>query len=239
MDTLHVLVVADIRNAIARVNDLCDYVIRHHPVDVVLVCGSFVAPAAPQAAEMAAAAEGDMTALISRLEMIVCRVIYVPGPADPASVKQPTTKPFLPKLTPYSINCDGSTAVLLPEDDTACRSSEASASALSELIIEGFASENQVAMEIRTKYVLDDSQCTVYRKLARLPWCARICLSPDPAGSIEWIEKGQVVLRPGWFEHGNFALLEFGPRATDDDDVEASWDVKACEVLNLDDKFLG
>ncbi|KDO27212.1 hypothetical protein SPRG_07461 [Saprolegnia parasitica CBS 223.65] len=239
-DALHVLVVADIRNAIARVNDLCDYVIRHRSVDVVLVCGSFVAPAGLQSPEELAAAEGDMTALISRLEMIVCRVVYVPGPYDPSSTKRPTTKPFLPKLTPYSINCDGAPTVLLPETDGGRTS-------LSELVVEGWSSaiDGHVAMELRTKYAIDESQCSVYRKLARLPWCCRIGLSERSLGSVDWIEKGQVLLRPGWFSSGSFALVEFGPRTLgadtedEEEDEEPAWDVKACEVFHLDDEFQG
>uniref|UniRef100_M4B479 Uncharacterized protein n=1 Tax=Hyaloperonospora arabidopsidis (strain Emoy2) TaxID=559515 RepID=M4B479_HYAAE len=52
--------------------------------------------------ETVAAAEGDMMALISRLEMIICRVLYIPDENDP-----PTTRSIVvpaPSLTQYSSN---------------------------------------------------------------------------------------------------------------------------------------
>ncbi|OQR92599.1 hypothetical protein THRCLA_08661 [Thraustotheca clavata] len=236
---LTLLIVSDLHNAISRVNELCDYVIRRRPVDVVLVCGDFVQPAERSSPEKIAAAEGDMTALISRLEMIVCRVIYVPGPNDPCIAKR---SQGLPKLTPYSINCDDTQIVLLPDDDhdISYRQSQESIGS-SELIVEGFgnAPYGRLAMQIRTKYTVDDHLCNVYRKFARLPWCCRIMPGVSKCGSIEQVENGQVVLLPGRLVDGYFAIVEIGPRSLHEYDEEEAWDVKECKIYNLDAEIQG
>ncbi|RHY01297.1 hypothetical protein DYB36_006247 [Aphanomyces astaci] len=141
-----------------------------------------------------------MTAVLSRLEMIVCRVIYIPGPHDPPTTKRIHELTKSPRLTPYSVNCD-KVKVSLTADIDDLHPDEVHASRPMHLIVEGSQDEHH-AFEVRTEYAAaddyDDWKSNVYAKLARLPWCCRI--SPHASskeGSMEWIEKGQLVLNPG------------------------------------------
>ncbi|TMW56365.1 hypothetical protein Poli38472_006375 [Pythium oligandrum] len=109
---LKLLLVSDLDGQILRVTTLCEQIVCSHDsdVDAVLVCGGLVSESAPGAyrtGESKAAAEGDMMALISRLETIVCRVLYIPSSNDP-----PTTRLASPNLTQYSINCHSRTEQL-------------------------------------------------------------------------------------------------------------------------------
>lgn len=81
MSALKLLLLSGLDGQIRRVNALCEFLVcsDHANVDAVLVSGGFVKPRAYDTLESVAAAEGDMMALISRLEMIVCRVVYVPS----------------------------------------------------------------------------------------------------------------------------------------------------------------
>jgi hypothetical protein len=81
---LKLLLLSDLDGQIRRVTTLCEHVVCSADGDLnaVLVCGGHVAEREPSAYarnEGNAAAEGDMMALISRLETIVCRVLYIPG----------------------------------------------------------------------------------------------------------------------------------------------------------------
>lgn len=80
---LKLLVVSDVDGRIARVNQLCEAVVcsADCDVDAVLVSGGLVgqrAPHAYEALEAVGCAEGDMTAVVSRLEMVISRVVYIP-----------------------------------------------------------------------------------------------------------------------------------------------------------------
>lgn len=80
---LKLLVLSELDGQILRVNRLCERLVCSDDgdIDAVLVSGGLVAQRAPreyEALEAVAAAEGDMMALVSRLEMIVCRVLYIP-----------------------------------------------------------------------------------------------------------------------------------------------------------------
>lgn len=80
---LKLLVLSELDGQILRVNRLCERLVCSDDgdIDAILVSGGLVAPRAPreyEALEAVAAAEGDMMALVSRLEMIVCRVLYIP-----------------------------------------------------------------------------------------------------------------------------------------------------------------
>jgi Icc-related predicted phosphoesterase len=80
---LKLLLLSDLEGQIPRVNQLCEELVSSEDcdVDAVLVAGGLVAKRGPheyEALEAVAAAEGDMMALISRLEMIICRVLYIP-----------------------------------------------------------------------------------------------------------------------------------------------------------------
>ncbi|CAI5745061.1 unnamed protein product [Peronospora destructor] len=104
---LKLLLLSDLEGQIPRVNQLCEELVSSDDcnVDAVLVIGGLVAKRGLQdyeALEAVAAAEGDMMALISRLEMIICRVLYIPDENDP-----PTTRSIVlstPSLTQYSSN---------------------------------------------------------------------------------------------------------------------------------------
>ncbi|DAZ94806.1 TPA: hypothetical protein N0F65_002419 [Lagenidium giganteum] len=81
---LKLLVLSNLEGRIKLVANLCERIIcsEDGDVDAILVNGGFVAAQGArqyEALEHVAAAEGDMMALISRLEMITCRVIYVPS----------------------------------------------------------------------------------------------------------------------------------------------------------------
>ncbi|KAF1334737.1 hypothetical protein FI667_g1571, partial [Globisporangium splendens] len=105
--TLKLLVLSELDGQILRVNRLCERLVcsDDSDIDVILVSGGLVATRAPgeyEALEAVAAAEGDMMAIISRLEMIICRVLYIPDDNDP-----PTTRSLVvpsPTLTQYSSN---------------------------------------------------------------------------------------------------------------------------------------
>lgn len=80
---LKLLLLSDLEGQTARVNQLCEEIVSSEDcdVDAVLVTGGLVAKRGQhdyEALEAVAAAEGDMMALISRLEMIICRVLYIP-----------------------------------------------------------------------------------------------------------------------------------------------------------------
>ncbi|KAI9915615.1 hypothetical protein PsorP6_008200 [Peronosclerospora sorghi] len=80
---LKLLLLSDLDGHIPRVIQLCEDLVSSDDcnVDAVLVSGGLVAKRGPhdyEALEAVAAAEGDMMALISRLEMIICRVLYIP-----------------------------------------------------------------------------------------------------------------------------------------------------------------
>ncbi|KAG2530563.1 hypothetical protein JM16_000913 [Phytophthora kernoviae] len=105
---LKLLLLSDLEGQTSRVNQLCEELVSSEDcdVDAVLVTGGLVSKRGPhdyEALEAVAAAEGDMMALISRLEMIICRVL--PGICmqnDP-----PTTRSIVvsaPSLTQYSSN---------------------------------------------------------------------------------------------------------------------------------------
>ncbi|KAG6974358.1 hypothetical protein JG687_00000382 [Phytophthora cactorum] len=104
---LKLLLLSDLEGQIPRVNQLCEELVSSEDCDVnvVLVTGGLVAKRGShdyEALETVAAAEGDMMALISRLEMIICRVLYIPDDNDP-----PTTRSIAvpaPSLTQYSSN---------------------------------------------------------------------------------------------------------------------------------------
>eukprot|EP00644_Phytophthora_capsici_P010397 jgi/Phyca11/534939/estExt2_fgenesh1_pg.C_PHYCAscaffold_300014 len=104
---LKLLLLSDLEGQTPLVNQLCEELVSSEDsdVDAVLVTGGFVAKRGPhdyEALEAVAAAEGDMMALISRLEMIICRVLYIPDDNDP-----PTTRSIVvsaPSLTQYSSN---------------------------------------------------------------------------------------------------------------------------------------
>ncbi|KAG9413494.1 hypothetical protein AC1031_012714 [Aphanomyces cochlioides] len=239
---LNVLVISHIHSSIRQVNRLCDYIIRHEAVDVVFVCGNFVLPSLSTAGrtESMAAAEGDMTALLSRLEMIVCRVIYVPGPSDPSTAKRLHELKRAPRLTPYSINCD-KVKISLTEDieDNMINSrgdSDDKFHAM-DLIVEG-SKDERFAFEIRTIYHdSPDGRYNVYSKLSRLPWCCRIGLSAAKEGYMEWIEKGQLYLAPGWLEDGFFSLLTIAHRKDDENDGDEGYEVVRCRMERLADEF--
>ena len=81
---LKLLLLSDLDGHIPRVNQLCEELVSSDDcdVDAVLVTGGLVAKRRPRdynVLETVAAAEGDMMALISRLEMIICRVLYIPN----------------------------------------------------------------------------------------------------------------------------------------------------------------
>lgn len=81
---LTLLALSELDGQILRVNQLCERLVcsaAGGDVDAILVSGGLVAPRAPrsyEALESVAAAEGDMMALVARLESIVCRVLYIP-----------------------------------------------------------------------------------------------------------------------------------------------------------------
>lgn len=80
---LKLLALSDVGGELQRVNQLCERVVSSADcdVDVVLVSGGLVAPRGAceyEALEAVGCAEGDMTALVSRIEMITCRVVYIP-----------------------------------------------------------------------------------------------------------------------------------------------------------------
>lgn len=82
-NSLKLLVLSELDGQILRVNRLCERLVcsDDSDIDAILVSGGLVARRAPgeyEALEAIAAAEGDMMALISRLEMIICRVLYIP-----------------------------------------------------------------------------------------------------------------------------------------------------------------
>ncbi|KAF0719720.1 Aste57867_842 [Aphanomyces stellatus] len=239
---LNVLVISNIHSSISQVNRLCDYIIRHEAVDVVFVCGNFVepTPSATGLAESMAAAEGDMTALLSRLEMIVCRVIYVPGPYDPPSTKRLHELKKSPRLTPYSINCDKITVPLTDDIESShidVHGPNGSDPRPMELVVEG-SKDDCLVFEVRTEYSdAPDGRYNVYSKLARLPWCCRICLSQAKAGYFEWIEKGQLLLAPGWLEVGYFALITVAHRDGDDNDGDMGYEVTRCRMERLGDEI--
>jgi Icc-related predicted phosphoesterase len=83
MPTLKLLLLSDADGQVARVNQLCEAVVcsADCDVDAVLVAGGLVgrrALHAYEALEAVGCAEGDMTAVVSRLEMIISRVVYIP-----------------------------------------------------------------------------------------------------------------------------------------------------------------
>ncbi|KAF0755813.1 hypothetical protein AaE_004847 [Aphanomyces astaci] len=105
------------------------------------------------------------------------------------------------------------------------------------LIVEGSQDEHH-AFEVRTEYAAaddyDDWKSNVYAKLARLPWCCRI--SPHASskeGSMEWIEKGQLVLNPGWLDAGHYAVLTIGHRDADENDGDVGYEVTECTMKQL------
>ncbi|TDH65291.1 hypothetical protein CCR75_005121 [Bremia lactucae] len=105
--TLKLLLLSDLGGQLQRVNQLCEKMVSSDDCDViaVLVSGGMVdkqGPPAYETREALAAAEGDMMALISRLEMIICRVIYIPNDNDPPTTRSITES--TPSLTQYSSN---------------------------------------------------------------------------------------------------------------------------------------
>ena len=85
------LLLSDLEGQIARVNQLCEELVSSDDsnVDAVLLSGGLVAKRGLHeyaVLETVAAAEGNMMALISRLEMIICRVLYIPDEVRPARV---------------------------------------------------------------------------------------------------------------------------------------------------------
>ena len=56
--------------------------------------------------------EGEMSSALGLIETLVCRVAYVPGVNDPASVRRLAPRP--PHLTPQSINVHGQLLELCP-----------------------------------------------------------------------------------------------------------------------------
>ncbi|ETW07496.1 hypothetical protein H310_02002 [Aphanomyces invadans] len=232
---LNVLVLSNIRGNIEMVNKLCDHIIRHYAVDVVFVCGNFVMPPVSKGTTTEAslaAAEGDMTAILSRLEMIVCRVIYIPGPHDPPATKRAHELQKPPRLTPHSVNCD-KVKVSLTADIDDIRPDELHASRWMELVVEG-SMEDHIPLEVRTEYaaeVLDDWKNNVYANLARLPWCCRIAPNAKSReGRIEWKEKGQLLLTPGWLDAGYFAVLTITHRDADENDGDVGYEVTYCTI---------
>ncbi|KAG7400062.1 hypothetical protein PHYBOEH_007130 [Phytophthora boehmeriae] len=104
---LKLLLLSDLEGQTSRVNQLCEELVSSEDcdVDAVLVTGGLVAKRGPhdyEALEAVAAAEGDMMALISRLEMIICRVLYIPDDNDPPTTRSIVVSP--PSLTQYSSN---------------------------------------------------------------------------------------------------------------------------------------
>ena len=61
------------------------------------------------------ASEGDMSAVLSALENIHCRVVYVPGVHDPSSTILSRDDQPLPRLTPQSCNLHGRCLRVAPE----------------------------------------------------------------------------------------------------------------------------
>ena len=82
------LVLADLHVNLHAVNRLGDWLVKNkRSVDAVIVCGGMADLAGEEAhlsPEKKAIAEGDMSAVLSGLESVVCRVLYVPGDGDVA-----------------------------------------------------------------------------------------------------------------------------------------------------------
>jgi len=205
---VRVLVVSHINGAVARVNQLCEYVIQNMSVDVVLICGGFLPSTTSSAqthaaAETIAATEGDITSLIYRLEMIVCRVLYVPGPHDPLSLKRKyarkSNRHVLPRLTPFSTNCDGTRNSLHGETLAIYRMKN---EMHLHLIVEGSA---EIALENSDTY---EAELAVKSRLqaskekeTSMPGNAhvvcRINSSDVMEGAVEWINASHIQLTPG------------------------------------------
>lgn len=84
MTKLKLLLVSELNGQISHVTTVCERILcsNDSELDAVLVCGGIVQQneePGETTNELTSASEGDMMALISRLETIVCRVLYYPG----------------------------------------------------------------------------------------------------------------------------------------------------------------
>jgi hypothetical protein len=115
---IRLLLLNDLNGQMILLNHLCETLVSSEAkmIDVVVVLGGFVAEKKLKkrasihgqkdfygTLEQISAAEGDMMALISRLEMIVCKVVYITAQKDPPTTRTKDRNP--PILTQYSTNC--------------------------------------------------------------------------------------------------------------------------------------
>nr|CCA25570.1 conserved hypothetical protein [Albugo laibachii Nc14] len=78
-----VLLLSELNGSTKRITQLCDVLeATKTPLHAVIIAGGFIdTKASPNydTEEAQSRAEGDMSALLSRLESLVCRVIYIPS----------------------------------------------------------------------------------------------------------------------------------------------------------------
>jgi hypothetical protein len=85
---------------------------QHLQVDLIIIVGSLLPPPSnpsaitpPQTLEQTSSNIGTLTTIISQLENIVCRIIYIPSSTTPTPLLKPSkTHNTMPRLTPNSLN---------------------------------------------------------------------------------------------------------------------------------------
>mmetsp|Transcript_5177 Transcript_5177/g.7174 ORF Transcript_5177/g.7174 Transcript_5177/m.7174 type:complete len:311 (-) Transcript_5177:84-1016(-) len=97
---LKLLIVNDVDLECA--SQLVEWVLRREEIfDLCFVSGDFIHSSDfEETAQEESAREGAITSILAQLENIVCRVVYLPGPSDPAGLLSPNP----PRLTSNSRN---------------------------------------------------------------------------------------------------------------------------------------
>jgi len=114
---MRVLLLSEARCVLQNVNRLVeDLSAQPDIVDLILICGSIANLKEEDRSVPAlySESEGDMSAVISTLENLHCRVAYVSGPLDPLSAWPDPPNPS-PRLTPYSCNLHNRCIRLSPD----------------------------------------------------------------------------------------------------------------------------
>jgi len=117
-EVLRVLLVTDIRCSLSNIHQLAELLThRREYVDMIWVAGNLTVLTDEDRANPAkfAASEGEMSAVISALENIQCRVVYVPGETDPESTYPREADLVPPRLTPHSCNLHARCLRLAPD----------------------------------------------------------------------------------------------------------------------------
>jgi hypothetical protein len=117
-EVLRVLLVTDIRCSLSNIHQLAELLAhRREYVDMIWVAGNLTVLREEDRANPAkfASSEGEMSAVISALENIQCRVVYVPGETDPESTYPREADLVPPRLTPHSCNLHARCLRLAPD----------------------------------------------------------------------------------------------------------------------------